>query len=73
MKDQPLDVVGDFHQEEFRIGTRDADCADEETKAVRLMREHMLDRSADRRFGGIRPRDVLRQRLARLACGDGSG
>ncbi len=60
MEDQPVEVVGDVGEREFRLGPGDADGADEEAEAV-LMGEDMLDRSADRdlvalaraMFGGI--------------------
>lgn len=65
MEDQPVKVIGDVGEDEFRLGTRDADRADEQPKAVLLMREDMLDPRADRGFGRIRPRNVLRHRLAR--------
>jgi hypothetical protein len=58
MEDQPVEVVGDVGQDQFRLGTRDTDCADKQPEAVLLMREDMLDRGADRGLRGVCPREV---------------
>ena len=47
MEDQAILVVGEIGERQFRLGTRQADRADEEAKAVLLMREDMLDPGAD--------------------------
>jgi hypothetical protein len=71
MEDQPVEVVSDVGQDRFRFGTRDTDCGDEQPEVVLLMREDMLDRGADGGLRRVRPRDVLRHRLAgRLAAMD---
>jgi hypothetical protein len=66
VEDQQVEIVSNIGQDEFRLGARDADRPDEETEAVLLMGEDMLDRRADRGLGSICPRYVLRHRLA---CG----
>ena len=44
MEDQPIEVIGDVGQDEFCLGTRDADRADEEPKPVFLIRRLILRR-----------------------------
>ena len=65
MEDKPVEVIGDIGQDEFRFGPCDADGADEQAEPVLLAGEDVFDMGPDRRFRGIRPRDILRHRLAR--------
>jgi len=55
MEDQPVEVVGDVGEDEFRLGPRQADGADEQAEAflLILMREDVFDMGTDRRFRGI--------------------
>ena len=65
MEDEPVEIVGDIGQDEFRFGPCDTDGADEQAEPVLLVGEDVFDMGTDRRFRGIRPRDILRHRLPR--------
>ena len=65
MEDKPVEVVGDIGQDEFCLGPRDADGADEQAEPVLLVGEDVFDMGTDRRFRGIGPRDILRHQPAR--------
>ena len=65
MEDEPVEIVGDIGQDEFRFGPCDTDGADEQAEPVLLVGEDVFDMGPDRRFRGIGPRDILRHRLPR--------
>lgn len=64
MEDQPVKVIGEVGKRQLGLGPRDADSADEQPEPVLLVREDVLDSSADRRFGGIGSRHMPRHRFA---------
>ena len=71
VEDEPVEVVGDIGQDEFRFGPCDADGTDEQAEPVLLVGEDVFDMSTERRFRGIGPRDRSGHRLAhRLATMD---
>jgi len=68
MEDQPVEVVGDVGERQFRLGPRQPDDADEQAVTRFLTGEDMLGGSTDRRRLCIGPRGVPRHRLVgRLA------
>lgn len=48
MEDQALEVASKIGQRQFGLGSGDPDGVDEQTEAVLLMGEHMLDPGAHR-------------------------
>ena len=65
MEDQPVEIVGEIGERQFRFGPRQADGADEQAEPVLLMSEDVFDRCPDRGFAGIGARDMLRHRPSR--------
>jgi hypothetical protein len=65
VQDQAVEVAGDAGESAFRLGSRNADCANEQTKAILLIRKDMLDAYPDRRFSCIGLHGRFRYRLAR--------
>lgn len=65
MEDQPVEIIGEIGEREFRFGPRQADGANEQAEPVFLMSEDVFDRRPDRGLAGIGPRDMLRHRPPR--------
>ena len=74
MEDEPVEVLGDMGEDEFRLRARQANGADEQPEPVLLVGEDVFDMGTDRRFRGMGARDILRHRLdRRLATMDAAG
>lgn len=63
VEDQAVDIVGEVGERDLRLGTRDADGADEQRHLVLLPSEHMFDAGADGGPSGIGARGARRHRL----------